>query len=203
VGLGTLLVACAAEPRLESILGTAAPSVVSISDGNASVASAFAVAPGGWLVTSEHVTRGTGALYLLHDDGALHPLERGPSDPDSDIALLRAREMAPPPLILQLHQPQVGETVIALGNPFGLGITATRGIVSALPRSIGQRELLQTDAAVNAGNSGGPLLDRHGRVVGIVTSRGAVGSGIGFAVPAGRIQALLHHALPEHAPVGQ
>lgn len=187
--------ACAAEPRLESVIGEAAQSVVSISDGTSTIGSAFAVAADGWLVTNAHVAGTHGARYLVRRDGSLQALERGAADPDGDVALLRAPGAVLAPLAFRDHRPAVGETVLALGNPFGLGITASRGIVSALPDAIGN-PLLQTDAAVNAGNSGGPLLDRYGRVLGMVTSRGAVGSGIGFAVPAERIRNLLRDALP-------
>src|SRR5690606_29593899 len=96
---------------------------------------------------------------------------------------------------------EVGQTAIAIGNPFGLERTVTRGVISALnrsPRGLGLDELIQTDAAINPGNSGGPLLDSRGRVVGINTAvvRAASGAvGLGFAIPINLANDVVHQVL--------
>ena len=196
--IALVLEACASEappPTVESVIEQVSPGVVTIADRQGPIASGFAVAPGGWLITNHHVLD-SGPVYLLDADGNRHQLERVADDRKDDLALLKADDVSPPVLPLLTEPPRVGETVIALGNPFGLGITVTTGVVSALPQAIDKSRLLQTDAAVNPGNAGGPLVDRQGRVVGIITSRGPVGSGVGFVVPADRIAALMRSAMP-------
>jgi S1-C subfamily serine protease len=139
-------------------------------------------------------------LFVVDDYGKRHLLERVLDDQTLDIAVLRSRRFVAPRVFAFVDQlPPVGTPVFAVGNPFGAGITTTAGIVSALPRAIGRQHMLQTDAAINPGNSGGPLIDRAGHVVGVVTSRGAVGSGIGFVVPAPQVASLVA-TLPIGAP---
>lgn len=176
-----LLQACTGAETDRPSVARLTESVIAVGNDRAAIASGFIV-EGGWLLTNDHVSR-SGPLYIVHADGSRTLLVRQFSDPTNDIAVY-ASEASLPTLSLSTQEPSVGETVLALGNPLGLGITATRGIVSALPKTIGKANLLQTDAAINPGNSGGPLLNDSGHVVGMVTSRGAVGSGIGFAVPA-------------------
>lgn len=188
--LALLLTACQSQPPLTGLIERAAPSVVALSLGQAAVGTAFAVCEGGWLISNAHLVK-SGPLYAKGQDGSLTLLEPVRLDAGNDLALLRSKGLGPPPLPLSPRPVRVGEAVIALGNPFGLGITATTGIISGLPDAIGQNQRIQTDAAVNPGNSGGPLLDAGGRVIGVITSRGAVGTGIGFAAPAAQVVAML------------
>jgi len=164
--------------------------VVSIGDASQTLASGFFVTPQ-WVVTNQHVSQ-AGELYIVHSDGQRSPLRVLISDQQHDIALLQAtRYQSPTVLPLNPKPVRVGEPVLAIGNPFGTGLTVTAGIISALPKSIGQQFLLQTDAAINPGNSGGPLINPQGEVVAVITSRGAVGSGIGFAIPAEQLVVLI------------
>jgi len=149
----------------------------------------------GHIVTNNHVVSGADTLDVLLSNGLNLPATVVGTDPYYDLAVVKIDLPAgiASPLELGDSDPlKVGQTVIAIGNPFGLDRTLTTGVISALRRrietdagtAIGQA--IQTDAAINPGNSGGPLLDAHGRVVGINTainspSGGSVG--IGFAVP--------------------
>ena len=178
--MSVCLTACMALKNHAPPLSELSASVVAVANDQAAIASGFAV-EAGWLITNHHVSK-SGPLYVLAADGSRSLLKPVFHDEVNDIAVL-ITDVSVPPLALADALPNVGDVAYAVGNPLGLGITVTKGIVSALPRSIGKSNLLQTDAAINPGNSGGPLLDARGRVIGIVTSRGAVGSGIGFAVP--------------------
>lgn len=183
------LQACATSTSQQIELSQVATSVVAIGDDQAAIASGFVV-EGGWLLTNHHVARAA-PLYIVNAQGKRSLLTLVISDEENDIAIF-SHEMSIPALKLTQSLPDLGETVFVLGNPLGLGITATHGIISALPRAIGKVHLLQTDAPINPGNSGGPLINQRGEVVGMVTSRGAVGSGIGFAVPSATLRRLLN-----------
>jgi len=149
----------------------------------------------GHVVTNNHVIEGaTGALVRLADGRGL-PARLIGSAPEHDLAVLRIDAGAQPPRPLPIGGSadlRVGQSVFAIGNPFGLDWTLTTGIVSALDRELpgegggGIRGLIQTDAAINPGNSGGPLLDSAGRLIGVNTaiySLSGSSAGIGFAVP--------------------
>jgi S1-C subfamily serine protease len=149
----------------------------------------------GHIVTNYHVIRGAQeALVRLADQRTFTAYLVGVS-PEHDLAVLRidVDEDAPPPLPLGSSADlQVGQSVLAIGNPFGFDHTLTTGIVSALDRSIDSDSggvidhLIQTDAAINPGNSGGPLLDSAGRLIGVNTviySPSGAYAGLGFAVP--------------------
>lgn len=178
--------------RADTIEKTAA-AVVSIGDASHTIASGFFVTRQ-LLVTNHHVTL-AGDLYIVHDDGRRSLLQLLLSDEKQDVAVFHSRRyQSKKVLSIQKRPPRVGDLVIAIGNPFGAGMTASAGIISALPRAIGNQPFLQTDAAINPGNSGGPLISEQGEVVGVVTSRGAVGSGIGFALPADQLVALVQLA---------
>ncbi|HWC55744.1 MAG TPA: trypsin-like peptidase domain-containing protein, partial [Sphingomicrobium sp.] len=133
--------------------------------------------------------------------------------PDLDLAVLHIDAKNLPTLELgDSSKLQVGDYVVAIGNPFNLGQTVTSGIISALNRPLGQgdsRRFVQTDAPINPGNSGGPLIDLHGRVVGINSAlfspsqrEAAAGNvGIGFAIPSNDVKKILAQAeqrLPSH-----
>lgn len=152
----------------------------------------------GNILTSLHVVQGADEIEVIFADGAKSKALIAASQPEKDIAVLRALE-APPQLIPAiLGSPsalRVGDEAIVVGNPFGLRHSVTAGVISGLGRSFKppnsdepMTDLIQFDAAANPGNSGGPLLNRDGEVVGIVTALAnptdqSVFIGIGFAVP--------------------
>ncbi|MGE0707669.1 MAG: S1C family serine protease [Planctomycetota bacterium] len=150
----------------------------------------------GFVVTNAHVVEGAKKV-LVTLPGRRRAEARVLSVlPEQDLALLRIRADAPLPVgrIAADDALQVGQTCVALGNPFGLESTVTRGVVSARSRKlrVGARVLpgtfLQTDAAINPGNSGGPLVDLRGEVIGLTTAIQQNGHGIGFAIPAARLR---------------
>ncbi|MGY1841945.1 S1C family serine protease [Modestobacter sp. SYSU DS0875] len=153
--------------------------------------SAVVVGDDGLLLTNAHVVGGATAGRAVFSDGSEVPVEVVGADPLSDLAVVRARGGTPPPAELgDASGLQVGQLVVAVGNPFGLAGSVTAGVVSGLGRSLPTRhgrsarvveDVIQTDAALNPGNSGGALADAHGRVVGINTA--VAGWGLGLAVP--------------------
>lgn len=150
--------------------------------------SASVLTADGYLLTSAHVVAGAREATAAFTDGTETVADVTGRDPLSDLAVLRARGDLPPPVTLgDAAMLQVGQLVVALGNPLGLAGTVTAGIVSGLGRSLptsGGRvvdEVIQTDAALNPGNSGGVLADSRGRMVGVNTA--VAGVGVGLAVP--------------------
>jgi serine protease Do len=158
--------------------------------GRQSLGSGFVVSADGFVVTNVHVVRGASAIVVRLADHSEHEAKLVGSDPRTDIALLKIDASGLPTLPFgDSDQLQVGEPVMAIGNPFGLEQTVTTGIVSAKERFIGAGpydDFIQTDASINPGNSGGPLVDARGALVGINTaifSQGGGSVGIGFAIP--------------------
>ncbi len=156
----------------------------------ASLGSGFIVSPDGFVVTNNHVVAGGGEILVRLARGTEHSARIVGTDPATDLALLKIEGAGLPVLPLGNSDGlQVGEPVMAIGNPFGLDQTVTTGIVSAKERFIGSGpydDFIQTDASVNPGNSGGPLIDSRGSVVGINTaifSQSGGSVGIGFAIP--------------------
>jgi serine protease DegQ len=156
-----------------------------------SLGSGVIVSNEGYVLTNNHVIEGADDIQLVLADGRrLHATVRG-SDPESDLAVLKADGKDLPAITLgKLDTVQVGDAVLALGNPFGFGNTVTHGIVSALGRNhlgINRFEdFIQTDAAVNPGNSGGALVDSGGNLIGVnsaIFSQNGGSQGIGFAIP--------------------
>ncbi|MDA8001392.1 MAG: Do family serine endopeptidase [Alphaproteobacteria bacterium] len=147
------------------------------------------------IVTNHHVVARADIVTVRLSDDREYPAELIGSDAETDLALLRFADDAPPPDGLQSvdlgdsDDIRVGSPVLAVGNPFGLGGTVTAGIVSARERRLGSSvfvDFFQTDAAINPGNSGGPLFNAEGRVVGVNTAiftRSGAWAGIGFAIP--------------------
>jgi S1-C subfamily serine protease len=156
-----------------------------------STAAAVAVDAAGLLLTSHHVIDGAQAIEALLSDGRSARVTLIGSDPETDLAVLRTDGWAPPPIpVGRSSSLRVGDVVLAIGNPFGVGQTVTHGIVSATGRNqlgISRFEnFIQTDAAINPGNSGGPLVNTAGEMVGLNTaiySETGGSHGIGFAVP--------------------
>ena len=152
---------------------------------------------GGLILTNHHVVRDAREILVSLPDGRQFPGEVIGSFPEADLAVIRVEaENLPEARLGSSADLQVGEPVIAIGNPFGFDYTVTTGVVSALGRelALGERgevvltNLIQTDAAINPGNSGGPLVDSEGRVVGITTAvlrsvAGFEAQGLGFAIP--------------------
>jgi len=159
---------------------------------SSALGSGFLITPAGHVVTNRHVVMDARDIEVVLHDGEALPATVVGADPLTDLALLKVEAGRPLPAARWGTDEtlRVGDWVVAIGNPFGLGGTVTAGILSARARDIRQGpydEFLQTDAAINRGNSGGPLLDLSGRVVGINTaifSPTGGSAGIGFAVPA-------------------
>jgi Do/DeqQ family serine protease len=149
------------------------------------------VSPEGYVLTNHHVIEGAQAIEVTLNDGRSTLAKVIGTDPETDLALLKIDLASLPVIVLgQVEALQVGDAVLAIGNPFGVGQTVTSGIVSALGRKqlgINTFEnFIQTDAAINPGNSGGALVDTNGALMGINTaiySRSGGNMGIGFAVP--------------------
>lgn len=142
----------------------------------------------GLVVTNHHVVAQAAEVNVRLSDRRQLATQVLGSDPDIDLALLRvlSPERLEQVTVGDSDRLQVGDWVLAIGNPFGLSQTVTVGIVSALSRTIGAGpydDFIQTDASINPGNSGGPLFDMQGRVVGINTAIHREGQGIGFAIP--------------------
>jgi len=174
-------------PSLSAVVERLQPAVVSIAGPAGALGSGFFVREDGLVATNRHVVD-AGGLTVVPSTGERLAARVRYRHPDQDLALLElVTPRTTPALTLAADEPKVGDWVIALGNPFGLGPTVSVGIVSALGRSLGRTGaaagLLQTDAAINPGNSGGPICDLAGTVVGVATSAITVGQGIGFAVP--------------------
>ena len=157
------------------------------------------VAPEGYILTSYHVVEGADDIEVVLSDGRqLQARIRG-TDPESDLAVLKAEGSNLPAITFATPEAlQVGDVVLAIGNPFGFGSTVTLGIVSALGRNqlgINRFEdFIQTDAAINPGNSGGALVDAGGHLVGInstIYSQTGGSMGIGFAIPVSLAKAVL------------
>ena len=150
--------------------------------------SAAVISADGHLLTSAHVVAGASGVRLAFSDGGSTDARVVGADPLSDLAVLRADGATPRPVVLgDASALKVGQLVVALGNPLGLAGSVTAGIVSALGRSLPTPsgrvidEVIQTDAALNPGNSGGVLADSAGRMVGVNTA--VAGIGLGLAVP--------------------
>nr|WP_224360730.1 trypsin-like peptidase domain-containing protein [Hyalangium versicolor] len=153
----------------------------------------------GTIVTNDHVIRGASAIHVVLADGRTLEAEVLGSDSTNDLAVLRvtAKEPLPTAKLGTSSDLMIGETVIAIGSPFGLSKTVTAGVVSATGRTFRAEDgsiyndFVQTDAAINPGNSGGPLLNVDGEVIGINTAIFASAQGIGFAIPADKVRRIV------------
>jgi len=188
------------------------PAVVSVYVGSADEAerarggagSGVVVTPDGYLLTNEHVVEKVSHARVTFVDGRSVPAVVAGRDPATDLAVLRAQAAALPYAQLAQARPlRAGQLVVAVGNPFGFESTVSAGVVSALGRSLRSRHgrliegVVQHSAALNPGNSGGPLVDARGRVVGINTAIIAMAQGIGFAVPTATAQWVLTEILTQ------
>lgn len=169
-----------------------------------SLGSGVMVDPAGLVVTNVHVIEGADQVKVSLSDKREFEAEIMLKDPRSDLAVLRLKDVHEKFTTLDLansDELMVGDVVLAIGNPFGVGQTVTHGIISALARTqVGITDyqfFIQTDAAINPGNSGGALVDMNGRLAGINTaiySRSGGSQGIGFAIPANMVRVVLASA---------
>lgn len=167
----------------------------------------------GNIITNAHVVQGAEQLEVSFWDGTIRQAKAVGEDLNSDLAVVKVEQLPEgiQPLSLgNMDEVQVGQTVVAIGNPFGLDGTLTRGIVSAVGRTIPALtpfsipKAIQTDAPINPGNSGGPLLNLHGEVIGVnaqieTNGNNQANSGVGFAIPV----SILHRVIPELISKGE
>ena len=206
---------------VNEIYRSAAPGVVDITvatRGGTAEGSGFVIDSSGHLVTNQHVVDGAHSIKVTFSDGSSTSAQLVGTDPSSDLAVIKVNVAAS-----RLHplsfgdsaKLQVGDSVVAIGSPFGLTESVSTGIVSALGRTIDAPNhysisgAVQTDAAINHGNSGGPLLDASGHVIGInaqIESDSGGNDGVGFAIPSSTVQrvvtALAAGQTVEHAYLG-
>ncbi len=194
------------------VVGAVGPAVVSISVGREApggndvepigAGSGVLLAPDGYVVTNHHVVREATRVRLTLTDGTVVGATAVGSDPANDLAVVRAEGSGLPYASLgDSSQLKVGQLVIAIGNPLGFQSSVSTGVVSATGR--GMRSLdgrlienvIQHTAPLNPGNSGGPLVDSRGRVVGINTAIIAIAQGIGFAVPSDTVRRVVSQIL--------
>ena len=170
--------------------------------------SGFIVDPAGYIVTNNHVVDHAHKITVTINDGTNYPAKVVGRDSKTDVAVLKIEAGKALPYVAfgDSDKAQVGDWVVAVGNPFGLGGTVTAGIISAHGRNINEGpydDFLQIDAPINPGNSGGPLFDRSGKVIGVPTaiySPNGGSVGIGFAIPAATATKVVA-ALREHGSV--
>lgn len=200
------------------VVRTVGPAVVSVSwghraEGSGGTGSGFLITPDGFALTNSHVLHGRKKVLATTDEGDAIQADLIGEDPATDLALIRlaARDL-PHAELGDSQKLQPGQLVIAIGNPLGFQSTVSTGVVSAVGRALRSQggrlieNIVQHTAPLNPGNSGGPLVDSRGRVVGINTAIIALAQGLGFAVPANTarwvIQELLTHGTVRRLSLG-
>jgi S1-C subfamily serine protease len=199
----------------EAVVAKVEPSVVEVyvtlAQG-AALGSGVIIDSRGYIVTNNHVVSGAQTIQVVLSNGTKEPAQLTGTDTADDLAVLK---IAVPPAGLSVAtlgdsaQLQVGQEVLAIGNPLGITQTVTNGIVSALKRSVSEgqggatiQNAIQTDAAINPGNSGGALVDLQGNVVGIPTLTAidpefnTPANGVGFAIPSNRVKSVVTQLIP-------
>jgi S1-C subfamily serine protease len=166
--------------------------------------SGFIISPEGFIVTNDHVAEGNGRIEVELQDGNIYEAEVTGLDPYTDLAVLKIYTSNLPKISFQNTEPvRVGQVAIALGNPYGFQCTVTAGVVSALGRTLKTKSgrsidnVIQTDTALNPGNSGGPLLDSRGRVIGVNTAIIYPAQGLCFAISAGTAEYIVGKLMME------
>ena len=169
-----------------------------------SLGSGVIVRPDGYILTNNHVIAQADQIVVALQDGRRAEAKVIGTDPDTDLAVIKIELADLPVLPFKLSGNEVGDVVLAIGNPFGVGQTVTQGIISATGRSdLGintYEDFIQTDAAINPGNSGGALIDVAGNLIGVNTaifSQSGGSLGIGFAIPAKICQQVLNSILKD------
>src|ERR1700732_2360228 len=171
--------------------------------------SGFVIDPRGYILTNFHVVQEAQSIEVVLGDQTRYPAKFIGADQRNDVALIKIEPKGKPLVALPLGDSaklQVGQKVLAIGNPFGFQSTLTTGVVSALGRTVQTSqttyidEAIQTDAAINRGNSGGPLINSHGEVIGInsaIYTPSGTTAGIGFAIPVNTAKRIAHDLMTE------
>ena len=171
--------------------------------------SGFVIDPKGFILTNFHVVQDAQSIEVILGDRTSYTAKFIGADPRNDVALVKIEPKGKPLVALALGDSsnlQVGQKVLAIGNPFGFQSTLTTGVVSALGRTVQTSqttyidEAIQTDAAINRGNSGGPLINSHGEVIGInsaIYTPSGTTAGIGFAIPVNTAKRIAHDLMTE------
>jgi len=171
--------------------------------------SGFVIDPRGYILTNYHVIEGAQSIEVVLGDQSRYPAKALGADQRNDVALIKIEPKDKKLVALTLGDSsslQVGQKVLAIGNPFGFQSTLTTGVVGALGRTVQTSqttfidEAIQTDAAINRGNSGGPLINSHGEVIGInsaIYTPSGTTAGIGFAIPINTAKAIAHDLMTD------
>jgi S1-C subfamily serine protease len=202
---------------VQQLVRESSPGIVKV-ESSKGFGTGFVIDDDGRILTNEHVVEDDRSVSVQYVDGTTRDAKVLAADPSVDLAVLQVDDAPGSAKAVPLGTSgglTVGDPVVAIGNPFGLEQTATTGIVSALERSICSpndsivANVIQTDAAINKGNSGGPLFDRRGKVIGInsqIASQSGDFAGIGFAIPIDTIRPIVDSVIagrdPEHAWIG-
>jgi S1-C subfamily serine protease len=194
-----------------AVVDSVGPAVVSIHIGEgrgssefepSGAGSGFVITPDGYILTNSHVVANAREIRALFIDGRRLAATLIGRDPSTDLAVLRVSASGLPyTILIDSSGLRVGQLVIAMGNPLGFQSTVSTGVVSSLGRALRSQDgrlienIIQHTAPLNPGNSGGPLLDSRGRVIGINTAIIAMAQGIGFAIPAGTARSVVPQLL--------
>ena len=192
------------DPAFREFFGNQIPDQFSQNKNENSLGSGVIVRPDGYILTNNHVIAQADQIVVALQDGRRAVAKVIGTDPDTDLAVIKIELANLPVLPFKLSGNEVGDVVLAIGNPFGVGQTVTQGIISATGRSdLGintYEDFIQTDAAINPGNSGGALIDVAGNLIGVNTAIFSLSGGslgIGFAIPARICQQVLNSILKD------